>query len=58
MPEFQHIEQQSQIILNPNCPKCGHRMWFAYIDLDTGRPYRRTFKCLECGHSEAVQESD
>jgi Zn ribbon nucleic-acid-binding protein len=44
----------SNFITRSPCPKCSTTMLLASIEPDGADHDRRTFECLECGHSESV----
>jgi hypothetical protein len=39
-----------RVVACPNCPKCGTRMWLAFISLDKPHHDRRTYECPRCEH--------
>ena len=45
------IARPTILILHPNCPNCGARMWLARVEPDEPDHDRRTFECPECNYS-------
>jgi ribosomal protein S27AE len=49
MSQFENIFDPARLVLyQPNCPKCGARMWLARIEPDEPGHDKRIFECPQC----------
>jgi len=54
MATYQPVTKETDAIVRPACPQCGHRMMLARIEPDSPGYDRRSFECPDCGHERTV----